>query len=278
MIMAWFNEPELKEAVMQQLRQHKRLDEIVQGSYWRHGKGCHLGCLTHTNNTIGSPHAAMERLFGIPNKIPWWLEAVFEGLPIEQAKRWVIESTDAIPVGANLSLAHHSLGVWLFDPQTGINTIDDTNRDAIDLVRSLHCRALNGEVITKFEWSAAKLMARSVAGESVTESAARSAAGAAAGAAMRSATNSAAESVAGSVKWSVRSAKWLASVNWSARSEKWLAAVNWSARSEAWKQIAAKSIEIFRNAPIEECELCSELLSDLLAYINRSKAGLMLQR
>ena len=225
MITTFFNEPKLKEAVIRQLREHKRLDQITQQIYWEDGRGCHLGCLTHINSSCGDPHKATERLFGIPLRVTYWLEAVFEGLSIGQAKKWVIESTEAIPCGGDLKLAHHHFAVWLLDPATGINKITNINRDAIALVQALHIRAVGGESISDREWSGAR---------------------------------SAAWSAAESAVWAAWSA---------AESAVWAA---WSrARSAAWKKIAAKSIEIFQNSPIAECELCSDFISESFAHMNQ---------
>lgn len=109
MILAWHNEPTLKAAALQRLREHRRLDEIVQGGgYWRDGRGCHLGCLVHRNSAGlgGEPHSSVERLFGIPVEVAFWLELVFENLPRNRCANWVVESAEAIPIGADL----HALG------------------------------------------------------------------------------------------------------------------------------------------------------------------------
>ena len=222
-MLAFHSEPSLKSAVMDRLREHRRLDQIVQGVYFENGKGCHLGCLTHFESNT---HDAAARLFGIEPRIGYWLEAVFEGLPKGDCERWVLESTEAIPCGADLSLCHHHLSAWLLG-ESGFLKIVDENRDAIEQVRGLHVRAASGEVITADEWSAAR---------SAAESAARSAAWSAA----RSAARSAAESAAESAAWS-------------------------AAESAAWNEIAAKSIEIFAAAPVHrEPSQLSQCVADEL--------------
>lgn len=159
MATAFFGEPKLKEAVMTRLEQHRRLDQFVQGIYFEAGRGCHLGCLTHSND---SSQKATERLFGIPERVAYWLEAVFEGLPSARCAWWAIEGTRAIPVGADLSLAHHRLAEWLLG-DSGLLTIIDCNRAAIEQCRELHRRAALGEAVTREEWSAAWSAARSAA-------------------------------------------------------------------------------------------------------------------
>ncbi len=207
-MVAFHGEPSLKAAVMDRLREHRRLDEITQGVYFDDdGRGCHLGCITHASNGV---HEAAERLFGIEQRIGYWLEAVFEGLPKEQCAAWVIESTEAIPCGADLSMCHHHLAAWLLG-ESGLLTITDANREAIERVRLLHVAAINGQPRDESAAAAARSAARSA--------------------------------------WSA------------ARSAAW---------SAAWEKIAAKSIEIFRAAPvpaermvIESCvrqELCAKRL------------------
>ena len=166
MILAFHNEPSLKASVMERLREHRRLDQIAQGFYFDgKNRGCHLGCLTHTNE---GTHVTAERLFGIEQRIGYWLEAVFEGLPASDCAEWVIASTEVIPVGADMSKCHHHFAAWLFS-ESNLLTITDINREAIASVRRLHCRAAQGSTVSNEEWSAAR---------SAAESAARSAASA----------------------------------------------------------------------------------------------------
>lgn len=119
-IRAWHGEPGLKEAALKQLRGHRDRDEIVQGHYWKNGRGCDLGCLTHCNqigyenstlvysNSTGlfvyrAPHEAAERMFGIEISAALFLEFVFEAIPAQMCVDWVIDSAETIAVGADLS-------------------------------------------------------------------------------------------------------------------------------------------------------------------------------
>ena len=247
---AWYGEQRLKDAALARLAEHRRLDQLTQGTYFKDGRGCHLGCLTHANE--GS-HSATERLFAIPERIAYWLEAVFEGLSSDQCAAWVIESTAAIPVGADLSLCHHHLAHWLLgtDSPSAAGNEHELVREAVVRVRDLHRRAAAGELIDDEQWPAAR---------SAAESAARPAARSAAESAARYAAESAARSAATSAAWSAwsaaESAAWSA---WSARS---------AARSAAWSEIAARSIEIFAAAPIlRESEPCDECVAETLSHL-----------
>ena len=203
-VTAFFGEPKLKATVLERLHEHRRLDQIVQQVYWEGGRGCHLGCLTHDND---NSHEATERMFGIPLRVAYWLEAVFEGLPTDKCAAWVTDSIDAIPVGADLSLAHHHLAVWLLGPEgpSAKGNAHPLVTDAVAQVRDMHHALANGEVIDAAAWSAAW-------------------------------------SAAGSAESAARSAAWSA-----ARS---------AAGSAAWESIAAKSLDIFRAAPVVQCDQC----------------------
>ena len=150
-ILAWHGNAHLKAFTIERLREHQRLDQIIQGMYSDgKGRGCHLWCLVHED----APHRSVERLLGIEQSVGHWLEAVFEGLPGDDCAQWVIDSANAIPVGADLSCCHHHFGLWL--PSSGLWTITDVNREVIETVRVLHERAVNGDMPTPDEWSSAR--------------------------------------------------------------------------------------------------------------------------
>ena len=140
---AWFGEQALKDRAMEQLREHRRLDQIVQRNYWLGDRSCHLGCLTHMAN---GTHEATEQMFGIPIRVAYWLEAVFERLPGEKCAWWVIEATNAIPVGADLSLCHHQLAAWLLSDESpsAHGNAHPIVAVAIDDIRQLNLKAASG--------------------------------------------------------------------------------------------------------------------------------------
>lgn len=226
---AFFNEPKLKQAVMSRLREDRRLDRLAQGVYFKDGKGCHLGCLTRCNK---NSHQATERMFNIPIRIAYWLEVVFEGLPKDKCEWWVIEGTNAIPVGADLSKAHHELFYWLLglDSPSSEGNKNKLVSEQISIIRQLHRQAADGLVVTRDQWGEAAIRSSKLASSAVkwTEP-----------------------------KWAAKSA--YESTRVSSSSVKW--AVNCSVKRagyEAWISIAEKSIEIFKSCPIVECDKCEE--------------------
>lgn len=44
---AYHSDPEVKTAILVQLRAHAEADELVKGVYWKDGKGCAVGCTLH---------------------------------------------------------------------------------------------------------------------------------------------------------------------------------------------------------------------------------------
>lgn len=248
-ILAWHNEPSLKAAAMERLREHRRLDEIAQGVYWNNGKGCHLGCLSHSNN---KSHEVTEKLFGLPLRVCHWLEVIFEGLPLDDSAEWVVSSSDAIPVGADLSLCHHALTAWLLDESTGIIYICNQNRKSIDMCRELHWYASQGGFVDSSVWYAARSAADGASSCVQSSSAARYAAQAA----FFSADLPEPDSIYWVIDKSVES------------SMKTGAQTDWTLDNRStFKKIAEKSIEIFRNAPVpsDQPTTVPEVAGDLCA-------------
>jgi len=160
---AFFNSTELKNFVIEQLNNHKKLDQIRQGVYFVEGKGCHLGCLTHCNE---HSQQAADYMFNIPIKVAYLIESVFEGLEAGQAEEWVTNSIQAIPVGADLSLVHHKLAYWLLGPDSPASEglRHDLVKSAIEEVRRLHGLAASGQEV---DFTVAESAARSAAWDSI---------------------------------------------------------------------------------------------------------------
>ncbi|MEM6655862.1 MAG: hypothetical protein AAF596_08680, partial [Planctomycetota bacterium] len=157
---AWHGDTQLRERVIASLEDDWRLDRIAQGNYRRGEKGCHLGCLLRpfgdSDDHKGSWHQDAQELLGIPQRVAHWLEAVFEGLPEDESRAWVVESAEAIAVGADLSLSHHHLAAWLLSNESpsaagnGHAAVVDVIRE----VRRLHLFAAAGGSVTAEQWSA----------------------------------------------------------------------------------------------------------------------------
>jgi hypothetical protein len=84
---------------------------LVKGSYWETsnnavgGKGCFIGCLTHSND----PRIAFER-FGLPVEVIHIAENIFEDLPDKEGRAFFAALPDAVGRdGKDLSRVH-----WAF--------------------------------------------------------------------------------------------------------------------------------------------------------------------
>ena len=89
----------VKADMLGQLQQHHEADEIIQDRYWKYGKGCAVGCLTHDPE---GGHGKFPELFGLPEQFARLIDSVFEGLPSDVAKEWPLRVIEAVPAGAVL--------------------------------------------------------------------------------------------------------------------------------------------------------------------------------
>src|SRR5437868_1595752 len=100
-MLAYHNEPQLKDCLIRTMRQHRELDRLIQRTYWSDGKGCAVGCLLKDPD---GAHIRYEAEFGIPVQLAHLEDGLFEALPQEDAVLWPERFLAAIPVGADLSL------------------------------------------------------------------------------------------------------------------------------------------------------------------------------
>lgn len=79
------------------VQQHLEADAVMQGEYWQRdnnavgGRGCFIGCLAHDADT-----RVLERQYGIPRVLSRIAEAIFERLPIHEAKQFFRDIPEAI--------------------------------------------------------------------------------------------------------------------------------------------------------------------------------------
>lgn len=135
---AFQGDPNIKARYLEQVGAHERADEIIQGEYWIHGKGCAVGCLMHSYN----PHRLFPRRMGVPVPIAHFLDRIFEDLPSAQAKGLPRQFVEAIPVGADLRYVSETFLSWLTDPD-GLDLLKrapEMLKPAAERVRRLYQR------------------------------------------------------------------------------------------------------------------------------------------
>ena len=100
---AFFNDDSLKQEYVDRVSQHQEMDEIIQGRYWEHGKGCALGCTLHQKGQIEEKGTTIHEAFETKLNIPVWLgrseEVIFEHCTSDYAKTFPLRFLNSIPVG-----------------------------------------------------------------------------------------------------------------------------------------------------------------------------------
>ena len=110
---AYHNNPALKDSILAQIAQHRAMDEIAQGAYYRtNGKVqvCAVGCVLHDPD---GGHMRYETEFGIPAQLAYLEDGIFEALPLRAAKEWPARFMSAVQVGADLSNVWPRFAHWM---------------------------------------------------------------------------------------------------------------------------------------------------------------------
>lgn len=93
------------ETLRKEVAAHIEADALVRGQYWSDGKGCFIGCLTHS----ADPTPAVER-FGLTEPLLRIAESIFEALPDDEGRAFFAALPDAVERdGKDLSRVH-----WAF--------------------------------------------------------------------------------------------------------------------------------------------------------------------
>ncbi len=135
-----------KAQTLAQLRAHAEADEIVQGQYWRDGKGCAVGCLTH-DPTGG--HDRFPDLFGVPTPLAYLVDRLFEMQTPADAQRWPLRIMSAIPAGTDLSQV---VDRWLLWMLRDLDAVAGENRGVVSRMADLFERRVSGDEPSESEW------------------------------------------------------------------------------------------------------------------------------
>lgn len=153
-MLAFLNDPKVKDKYLTRVVMHREADEIVKGQYWEGGKGCAVGCTIHSRN-----HADYETELGIPRILARLEDGIFEALPNELAKTWPERFLSSINTGANLEMVWSKFVVWLLgNTEHGIIKFakSDKSKPAIQTVIDLYNEKLNGKKVELKDWQLAK--------------------------------------------------------------------------------------------------------------------------
>jgi hypothetical protein len=139
-MLSFFGEPCLKQAVVARVKEHQRLDQIIQRTYWDGTRGCAIGCVLHSGD-----HMAYETQLGLPVFLAYMDEHIFERLPLEEAKGWPLRFIEAVPVGVDLELVFPRFMHWLLsDPHGMRESADARTLRILDDLTTLYARRIHG--------------------------------------------------------------------------------------------------------------------------------------
>ncbi len=169
---SYLDDPTLKERFLAQLAWHRQKDMIAQGVYGDmtdsgNFRGCAVGCSISSLARIEGEysfdtmdHSLFERLLGVPAWLAHLEDAIFEGLPWDDARLWPERFAAAVPVGVDLWPLRWPFGEWLLRRDTARVEVDGeaTAEDLAvsHIVESLHAvaAARAGEV-NQHDWETA---------------------------------------------------------------------------------------------------------------------------
>lgn len=125
-LIAYNGDKKFKAAFVKEMKTHYEADNFIHGTYWENGKGCAVGCSIHSLNEISgkryghSNHSVSEKI-GIPQSLYRLQDTIFEGLSNGDAKKFPLDFSNAIHVGADLSKVTAQFLIWcLLDKKHGV--------------------------------------------------------------------------------------------------------------------------------------------------------------
>lgn len=139
-MISFFGSQCLRDAVVERVREHQRLDQIAQLIYWDGSKGCAIGCVLHSGE-----HMAFEQQLGLPVFLAYLDEQIFENLPLDEAKAWPLRFIEAVPVGVDLELVFPRFMHWLLSDPDGVRQYADARTVPImDTIVAMYARRIDG--------------------------------------------------------------------------------------------------------------------------------------
>jgi hypothetical protein len=245
-LLAFHDDPKLKESIVSEIKWHQEQDKIIQGTYGSNGKYCAVGCAINSlnrkcgKNYSTNDHKVYETEFGIPQTIARLEDRIFEGLEAEEAKTFPLKFMNAIQPGADLSLVTAKFMVWLLsDKKHGVmQYAREDGKVAIERVVKLYKRVIAGETVKDDEWANAARAAADAAYAAADAANAARAANAAAYAAY--AARAAANAARAAADAAYAAADAANAAAYAAR----------AAADAAFKQMSKKLISLLKSAPV----------------------------
>jgi len=135
------------EEVRARIAAHRAADEIVQGTGWRGGQGCAVGCSLDRYD-----HREYARVLGVPIQIAHVIDTIHEGLPLPMALDWPGRIASALTPGTVTTHAWSRWVIWLLREECQSSVGEE--------VAALYERRIAGDEPSATEWRTASTMAR----------------------------------------------------------------------------------------------------------------------
>jgi len=123
MLAAYKNNPKLREDFIAEMKWHQEQDKVAQGFYAEGSngdfRGCHIGCAVHSLARLKGQklntanHQLLEEYLDIPVELAYAFDGIFESLPIEKARLFPLQCSEAIRVGADLKMIVPQFIFWM---------------------------------------------------------------------------------------------------------------------------------------------------------------------
>ena len=168
------NDPSLKELHVEQAKKHYEQDMLIAGTYGETDtdvfRGCSVGCFAYEilGQTDDNPHKIVADDRGLPEWLIHLQDRIFEGLPLEDRKKWHVQLAEAIPVGIDLEPVRHKLAIMRMDKlialqqrNIGASNIVQQTINVLNIVRQCHEAELSKDscdwaaAVVAADWSAA---------------------------------------------------------------------------------------------------------------------------
>jgi len=150
---AYHGNAAIKAKYIARMKAHIAADELIQGTGFENGKGCAVGCTLDNYD-----HGRYPIELDAPEVLAYLQDAIFEGLPSDEAKAFPLAFLEAIKEGADLSLVWPKYAVWLLsDPIHGtFQYCNESGKAATMQVVALYNRVIEGGSVGEDEWARAR--------------------------------------------------------------------------------------------------------------------------
>jgi hypothetical protein len=187
-MLAYKNDEKLKEDFVNEIKWHEKQDKFIKGTYSEgtgdNFKGCAVGCSIKSLNKLNGTrlqttnHKAYEKYLGLPEWLARLEDTIFEGLPTQDAKKWTLKFSKAIPVGADLKPVKYQFAIYLMKENIArvkkLEIDTDLKKQVLSAIKG--SMKVNQTALDTGVWAESAARSAAYSAESAAWSAARSAA------------------------------------------------------------------------------------------------------